>query len=103
MRSFKRTRVFLLGSAFALIGCVSSPRSEIVAGLQSVGLSKERASCIGKEMSNRLDNKDLQDVSRFMRDLNKSSSPGNVLDTLLTIDNPRAATALTRAGIACAF
>lgn len=84
-------------------GCATGAQSGVASNLVRLGLSKERAKCVAREMNDRLDSRDLRDVSNFLSQLNGSQSPGNVLDTLLTIDNPRAATAFARAGISCAF
>lgn len=86
-----------------LSACVTGARGGLKSELVRLGLSKDRATCLAKEMDDRLDGSDLRDVSNFLDGINESQSPGNVLDTLLTIDNPRAAAAFARAGIACAF
>ncbi len=98
------THVSILSIAIiSLTACVTGPRSGLQSELLRLGLSKDRSKCLAKEMDDRLDRSDLRDVSQFLDGLNQSESPGNVLDTLLTIDNPRAASAFARAGISCAF
>ncbi len=87
----------------AISACVTGPRGGIQSDLVRLGLSKDRASCLAKEMDDRLDRDDMRDVSDFLSGLRKSESAGNILDTFLTIDNPRATAAFARAGISCAF
>ena len=67
------------------------------------GLSHDRASCLASDLDERLDRSDLKDVANFVGELNEAASPGQSLDALLSIENPRAATAIARAGISCAF
>ncbi|MEO1151437.1 MAG: hypothetical protein AAFW83_10685 [Pseudomonadota bacterium] len=101
--SVKAPGAALLVLMLALGGCATGAKSSIASNLTRLGLSQDRSKCVAREMNDRLDRSDLQDVARFLDDVTDSRSPGNVLDTLLTIDNPRAAAAFARAGIACAF
>jgi len=100
-------QVVSFGSAIVLAwcatGCATGAQSSITSDLTRLGLSKSRAKCVAGEMNDRLKREDLRDVASFLSALNSSNSPGNTLDTLLTIDNPRAASAFARAGISCAF
>ena len=95
----------LVVSAVAIIGagCATGAQSGVTSSLVRLGLSNDRAKCVARQMNDRLDRRDLRDVANFLGQLDGSRSPGNVLDTLLTIDNPRAASAFARAGISCAF
>lgn len=84
-------------------GCVTSPVADIENAFVDFGLSPERASCLAGELKDRLDREDLRDVAEYIGTLNRVTSPGEALDALLSIDNPRAASAIARAGIDCAF
>ena len=91
-------------AALVISACASlSPRSRILDGLLALGLSDDRADCIATELDNRLESDDLNNVADFLDSLNNAASPGEGIDALLTIDNPRAAQAIARSGIACAF
>ena len=78
-------------------------RGQVENGLIDFGLSKERSECIADELDDRLDRSDMADVAYFLEGINDASSAGGALDALLEIDNSRAAAAIGRAGLACAF
>lgn len=91
-------------SVLLLAACATiSPRVRIEKRLVELGLSEQRSKCLASELDDRLDRSDLEDVADFVGELNAASTAGETLDALLSIDNPRAATAIARAGIACAF
>lgn len=94
------------GGAFVLSlgACATlSPRKRIENRFVEFGLSPEKADCMGDELDERLDRSDLTAVADFIGNVNEAGSPGEGLDALLSIDNPRAAAAIARAGLACAF
>lgn len=94
----------LLVAALSLVACATlSPRKSVENRFVEFGLSEDRAKCLASELDERLDRGDLEDVAEFVGGLNAAASPGEGLDALLRIDNPRAAGAIARAGIACAF
>lgn len=98
-------RLFALVSIAAMLfACGSiSPRKQVENRFVEFGLSHDRASCLAGDLDERLDRSDLKDVANFVGELNEAASPGQSLDALLSIENPRAASAIARAGIACAF
>lgn len=90
--------------ALALAACATiSPRVRIENRFVEFGLSKQRAHCLAEELDDRLNRGDLADVADFIGSLNAATSAGQALDALLSIDNPRAAAAIARASVACAF
>lgn len=91
--------VILFASACATI----SPRVRIENRLQELGVSENRSECLASELDERLDRSDLESVATFVGELNEATSAGETLDALLSIDNPRAASAIARAGLSCAF
>jgi predicted deacylase len=99
IRSAAFLGLILLVSACATI----SPRVRIEKRLQELGLTHARAECLSSELDNRLDRHDLEAVADFVGDLHEATSAGETLDALLSIDNPRAASAIARAGLSCAF
>lgn len=98
-------RIILTTALIAsLAACATiSPRLQLQDQLLDLGFSAERASCMANELDDRLERDDLRDIADFVGSLNDAASPGEGLDALLSIDNPRAAAAIARAGIACAF
>ncbi len=96
--------VVLLGTTLLVAACATlSPRGAIENRLQELGMSENRAECLASELDERLDRGDLEAVADFVGQLNAASSAGETLDALLSIDNPRAASAIARAGVSCAF
>ena len=96
--------VFMAAAFMGLAACATaSPRADLEDQLLALGFSTDRAECFADELDERLEREDLRDVADFVASLNEAASPGEGLDALLSIDNPRAATAIARAGISCAF
>lgn len=96
--------IVLIGASLTIASCATiSPHARIENRLIKFGFSEERADCLAEELDERLDRNDLEAVADFIGDLNEAASPGETLDALIGIDNPRAAAAIARAGIACAF
>lgn len=94
----------LAGSFLMVASCATlSPRNAIEDRFFELGLSRDRAECLADSLDERLDRNDLNSVADFLTDLSDAGSAGGALDALLAIDNPRIATAITRASLACAF
>ena len=99
-----RNIVIAAGMILLVAACATlSPRIRIENRLQELGMSENRAECLASELDERLDRGDLESVAEFVGELNAASSAGQTLDALLSIDNPRAASAIARAGVSCAF
>ena len=99
-----RNIVVTAGMMLLVAACATlSPRIRIENRLQELGMSENRAECLASELDERLDRGDLESVAEFVGELNAASSAGETLDALLSIDNPRAASAIARAGVSCAF
>jgi len=93
-----------LAAAFLMTACASlSPRAALVENFIDFGLSRDRSVCLADELSDRLDRDDLVDIADYVGGLNVAESPGDALEALVRIENPRAAAAVARAGILCAF
>ena len=99
MSKFIALGILLLACACATV----SPRMRIENRFVEFGLSEDKARCMGNELDDRLSRSDLRAVADFIGNINEAAAPGESLDALLSIDNPRAAGAIARAGIACAF
>ncbi|MEM9706526.1 MAG: hypothetical protein AAF850_10680 [Pseudomonadota bacterium] len=85
----------------ALSACATTARVTIQDRLQTIGLPETQARCLATELDERLDTEDLTDVARYTLTLSQASSPGQALDALLRIDNPRAVAAIGASGISC--
>lgn len=97
-------RLTVSALAFCAAACAGlSPRAEVENSFVDFGLSPTRAECMAGELDERLDRGDLKSVADFVGGLNAAGSPGQALDALIGIDNPRAAAAIGAAGISCAF
>lgn len=97
-------RFAIIGLVLALGACASlSPRAEVQQSFVDFGLSPDRSACLAGELDERLDRSDMKGVAEFVGGLNQASSPGQALDALISIDNPRAAAAIGAAGLSCAF
>lgn len=91
-------------AALLLASCATvSPQMRIADRLFELGLSEQRADCLADALDERLDREDLSDVADFLGNLNAADSAGGALDAMLSIDNPRIATAIARASVSCAF
>ncbi|WP_375202138.1 hypothetical protein [Hyphococcus sp.] len=94
----------LICAVLSLAACATiSPRTRIENRLMEIGLSERKAECMAYELDERLDRDDLNEVADFLGDVNDASSAGENYDTLLNIDNARAAAAIAASGLACAF
>jgi len=99
-----RRSAAILGIVLLVGACATlSPRIRIENRLQELGLSESRSHCLASELDERLDRSDLEAVADFVGELNGATSAGETLDALLSIDNPRAASAIARASLSCAF
>lgn len=94
----------IICAIFIIAACATvSPRARIENRFVEFGLSEGRAHCLAENLDKHLDRSDLAAVADFVGDLNQATSAGEALDALLGIDNPRAAAAIARASVACAF
>ncbi|MEZ5894179.1 MAG: hypothetical protein R3C58_13680 [Parvularculaceae bacterium] len=97
-------KILLLSAAVMLAACGTvSPRIRIENRLVEFGFSEDKAHCMGNELDERLDRKELKDVADFVGNLNAAGTAGETLDAILSIDNGRAAAAIAASGVACAF
>ena len=98
-------RLAVLVGLILLVGACAtlSPRIRIENRLQELGLSERRAECLASELDERLGRSDLEAVADFVGELNEATSVGETFDALLSIDNPRAASAIARASLSCAL
>lgn len=83
--------------------CATSGAGRLEQQLISIGLSPDRAGCLTNELQERLDRREINEISSFLDGVNRASTPGETLDALLSIDDPNSSKAIASAGISCAF
>ncbi|MEL7489232.1 MAG: hypothetical protein AAGJ73_00820 [Pseudomonadota bacterium] len=88
---------------FASACATAGPRGRIEQRLVKVGVDASTAGCLASEMADKLDRRELNAVADFLDGLDRSDTPGQALDALLSIDDPSAAAGVARAGISCAL
>ncbi|MGV6801646.1 MAG: hypothetical protein ACWA5L_06970 [bacterium] len=87
----------------AITGCATVAKYSIKDSLIDIGIPKNRAACMAEQLDERLSDDDLRALDRYMKSLSKAATPGQALDALLKVDNPRAVGAITASGVSCAF
>lgn len=90
-------------AALALSACVTVAKYTIKDDLMDIGIPERRAECMANQLDERLSDDDLKELASYTRSLERSDTPGQALDALLQIRNPRAVGAITASGISCAF
>ncbi|MEM6649456.1 MAG: hypothetical protein AAF603_04320 [Pseudomonadota bacterium] len=91
----------ILGAFIILSACATASKFTIENRLQELGLSSKNASCMAKELDERLDDQELSEFAQFTVDLTRSNSSLGVIDTLSGVDNPKIARAVAVSGLAC--
>lgn len=99
--SMKPSILFAAVSAASLAACATG--GHIEGQLKELGVSAQKADCVAGKLTDKLDRQDQKAVTSFLDDLIASNSPGNTLDALLRIENPRVAAVMTTASVTCAF
>ena len=92
-----------LGGVVFLASCSTVSQYRIEDSLKDIGVPPNKAECIGGQLRDRLDSKELGELADFLTDLAKADSAGEGLDATLEIDNPAIVGAITASGISCAF
>ena len=96
-------RTLALAALPALAACATVATATIESRLVDLGLSEERAGCMGDELNARLDDDDLTKLARHMVTLSRADSPGQVVDAVAGIDDFTIARAVVASGTACLF
>ena len=92
-----------MAAFFAAGACATAAKVTIEDRLQAIGLPAGQAGCMADQLEERLSSEDLQDLARYTVTLSRADSPGQAVDALLQIDNPRAVTAIGASGVSCIF
>lgn len=94
-------RTLTLAALLALTACATVATATIESRLIDLGLSRERAACMGDGLNERLDDDDLTKLARHMVTLSRADSPGQVVDAVASIDDFTIARAVVASGAAC--
>lgn len=84
-----------------LAGCATAARYTLQDRFRAIGIPADTADCMVDELDERLSNEDLQDLARYTVRLSRADSTLAAIRSLMTIDNPRAVTAVGASGVAC--
>jgi len=82
-------------------GCATAARYTLQDRFRAIGLPAGTADCMVDELDQRLSSDDLQDLAQYTLRLARADSTMGVIRSLMTIDNPRAVTAIGASGVSC--
>ncbi|WDI30934.1 hypothetical protein PUV54_13320 [Hyphococcus flavus] len=95
-------RIFLTGLAVMMLAsCATAARYTLQDRFRAIGIPAGTADCMVDELDERLTNEDLQDLARYTVRLARADSTFGAIRSLMTIDNPRAVTAIGASGVSC--
>ena len=95
-------RVLLVVLVAALTAsCATAARYTLQDRFRAIGLPASTADCMVDELDERLSNEDLQDLAQYTLRLSRADSTFAAIRSLMTIDNPRAVTAIGASGVQC--
>ncbi|PQA85487.1 hypothetical protein CW354_21320 [Marinicaulis flavus] len=84
-----------------MAGCATAARYTLQDRFRAIGIPAGTADCMVDELDERLSSEDLQDLARYTLRLSRADSTLAAIRSLMTIDNPRAVTAVGSSGVAC--
>jgi hypothetical protein len=87
--------------ALMLAGCATAARYTLQDRFRAIGIPAGTADCMVDELDERLSNDDLQDLARYTVRLSRADTTMAAIRSLMTIDNPRAVTAIGASGVSC--
>ncbi len=97
----KRLMLFALAGALAATACATAARVTLQDRFRNIGIPPATADCMVDELEQRLSAEDVQDLARYTVRLARADSTLSAIRSLMTIDNPRAVTAIGAAGASC--
>ncbi len=95
--------IVLLIALFSVGACATIAQRSIEDSLRHIGIPDRRADCMGSQLRDRLNDKDLRDLAKYLSTLSRSETPHEALEAMVKIDNAAAAGAITASAISCAF
>lgn len=97
----KRSMLLALAGALTVTACATAARLTLQDRFRSIGIPPATADCMVDELEQRLSAEDIQDLARYTVRLARADSTIAAIRSLMTIDNPRAVTAIGTSGVAC--
>ena len=97
----KHFMLLALASALLLASCATAARLTLQDRFRAIGIPATTADCMVDELEQRLSSEDVQDLARYTVRLARADSTLEAIRSLMTIDNPRAVTAIGASGISC--
>lgn len=85
----------------SVASCATAARLTLQDRFRAIGLPDQTADCMVDELEQRLSSEDIQDLARYTLQLSRSDSTLGAIRSLMTIDNPRAVTAIGKSGVVC--
>lgn len=97
----KRLMLLALAGALTVTACATAARFTLQDRFRAIGIPATTADCMVDELEQRLSSEDMQDLARYTVRLAQADSTLAAIRSLMTIDNPRAVTAIGASGISC--
>lgn len=88
-------------AALMAASCATAARYTLQDRFRAIGIPATTADCMVDDLDQRLSDEDLQDLARYTFQLARSDSTIAAVRSLMTIDNPRAVTAVGRSAVSC--
>ena len=83
------------------VGCATAVRYTLQDRFRAIGIAGETADCMVGELEKQLSQDDLQDLARYTFELTRADTSLAAIRALMTIDNPRAVTAVGKSSVTC--
>ena len=96
-----RAVVVVSAALLMAAGCTTAVRYTLQDRFRAIGLAGETADCMVGELEQRLSQDDLQDLARYTFTLARADSNFAAIRALMSIDNPRAVSAVGKSGVTC--
>ena len=93
--------ILVTTAAMLLASCATAARYTLQDRFRAIGLPSDTADCMVDELDQRLTDDDLADLARYTLRLARADSTLDAIRSLMTIDNPRAVSAIGSSGVAC--
>ncbi len=96
-----RPWMLALVGAVMISACATAARYTLQDRFRAIGIPAATADCMVDELEQRLSSEDIQDLARYTLRLSRADSTLTAIRSLMTIDNPRAVTAIGASGVSC--
>lgn len=95
--------VVVLVLAGVLAACSASPRKRVEQGLRDLGMDRQPAKCMARNLDERLDKRDMKTLARFLEEAGErgDARPARILETVEQMDDPAITVAAVKAGVSC--